>query len=213
MADRFQILHLEDNDLDAELVALKLAREGVEADLQVVHTAADFEAGLRERPPDLILADYALPGYDGLRALTLTREVLPHVPFIFVTGEMGEELAIDTLKQGATDYVLKTRLNRLPQAVRRAVAEARERAARRAAVAAARAEREWLRVTLASIGDAVIATDIHERITLLNPVAEALTGWTQAEAVGQPVSAVFHIVNESTRAEVESPVTRVLREG
>ncbi len=213
MAERLQIVHLEDNPLDAELVAVRLEREGVLADVQVVHSAADFEARLRERPPDLILADYALPGFDGLTALTLTRRLLPHVPYIFVTGEMGEELAIETLKQGATDYVLKTRLSRLPQAVRRAVAESRERAARRGAVAAARAERERLQVTLASIGDAVIATDIHERITLLNPVAQALTGWSAAEAVGQPVEVVFRILNELTRAAVESPVARVLREG
>ena len=99
MADRLQILHLEDNTLDAELVALRLEREGVPADVQVVYSAAEFETRLRERPPDLILADYALPGYDGLAALTLTRQVLPHVPYIFVTGEMGEELAIETLKQ------------------------------------------------------------------------------------------------------------------
>ena len=74
-------------------------------------------------------------------------------------------------------------------------------------------QREWLRVTLASIGDAVIATDTEGRITFLNGVAEALTGWPQHDAAGRDLAEVFHIVNESSRQEVESPAMRALREG
>src|SRR5204862_6744514 len=72
---------------------------------------------------------------------------------------------------------------------------------------------EWLRVTLSSIGDAVIATDTHGRVTFVNPVAERLTGWSAAEAAGQPLETIFPVVNEATRAVVESPVAKVLRDG
>jgi len=90
-----------------------------------------FKRQLEQNPPDLILSDYALPGFDGHAALSLAKEIVPHVPFIFVTGTMGEEVAIETLKNGATDYVLKTRLSRLVPAVQRALREARERSERR----------------------------------------------------------------------------------
>ena len=86
-------------------------------------------------------------------------------------------------------------------------------AARRRSAMAAQAQSEQLRVTLSSIGDAVIATDIHGRITLINPVAEALTGWSSAEALGRAIASVFRIVNEATRQIVENPVDRALREG
>src|SRR5690242_14588608 len=82
MAERYQIVHLEDNPLDAELIALKLARDGVQADVRVTHSAEGFEAALRELVPDVILADYALPGYDGLRALAYAHQYSPHVPFV-----------------------------------------------------------------------------------------------------------------------------------
>src|SRR5215211_3752587 len=86
-------------------------------------------------------------------------------------------------------------------------------AARRRSAISAQAQSEQLRVTLASIGDAVIATDVHGRVTLINAVAESLTGWDSADALGQPITDVFRIVNETTRQVVESPVERVLREG
>ncbi len=85
-----------------------------------------------EQSPDLILADYALPTFGGMEALALCREICPDRPFIFVTGALGEERAIETLKNGATDFVLKTRLSRLGMAIRRAVAVAEDVAARSA---------------------------------------------------------------------------------
>lgn len=208
-----RILHLEDDPLDAELVAARLIADGVAAEIVHVNSRAAYEAALIQNQFDLVLADYVLPAYDGMRALDLARARHPDIPFIFVTGQLGEETAIDTLKQGAADYVLKLRLSRLAPAARRAVREARERAELRRAEAAVQAEREWLRVTLSSIGDAVIATDTDGRVTFMNAVAEAVTGWSEAEAVRQPIDAVFNIINEYTRSQVESPVTRVLREG
>jgi PAS domain S-box-containing protein len=217
MASALRILHLEDDALDAELVAETLKAGGLAAQITRVQTRDAWVAALKQAHQtgelDLLLADYALPGFNGLEALRLAKQISPLLPFIFVTGQLGEESAIQSLQQGATDYVLKTRLNRLAPAARRALAEAAERTARQQAEAGATAEREWLRVTLASIGDAVAATDTAARVTFMNAVAESLTGWSAAEAVGQPVGTVFNIVDAATRAPVESPVARVLREG
>lgn len=206
-----RILHLEDDPADAELVQAVLAADGLAVSMRVVSTRVEYTAALVPGTIDLILADFSLPRFDGLSAWSLAQQQAPEVPFIFVTGKLAEEDAIETLKNGATDYVYKNRLNRLAPAVRRALREAEDRQARERAQAVVQSEREWLRVTLSSIGDAVIATDTDGRITFLNTVAEQLTGWPQAEAVGCAIDQVFHIVDEHSRP-LESPVTRVLRE-
>jgi len=128
-----RILHLEDDLNDAELVRTALEADGFGFEVARVETETDFMAALTEKEYDIILADYKLPSFDGLSALAAAREKTPGVPFIFVSGVMGEELAIETLKNGATDYVLKQRLSRLAPAVRRALKEAEEHIERRRA--------------------------------------------------------------------------------
>jgi signal transduction histidine kinase len=110
-----------------------------------VETEKDFIRELEERLPDLILSDYALPGFDGYSALNIAKQKCPNTPFIFVTGTMGEEVAIETLKNGATDYVLKHRLSRLVPSVHRAMREAQERTERRRAQEQLRESHEQLR--------------------------------------------------------------------
>lgn len=126
------VLHLEDSDLDAEFVRVRLERSGLAVAVERVSDRKEFVARLESRRYDLILSDYQVPTFEGLAALELARVHQPDTPFIFVSGAMGEELAVETLKQGATDYVLKDRLTRLPAAIERALAEARERAERKA---------------------------------------------------------------------------------
>jgi signal transduction histidine kinase len=128
-----RILYLEDDRTDVELVRTKLEDEGLDCDMISVETQADFVAALNDAGFDVILADYKLPSFDGLTALSIARKKAPDVPFIFLSGSMGEELAIDTLKRGATDYVLKQRLSRLGPAIRRALEEAEEHLERRKA--------------------------------------------------------------------------------
>ena len=128
MSQHLHILHLEDDPQDAELVEAALAAEGYGCDLRVVATRAEFLAALEDERCDLILADFALPGFDGMSALAIARQLRPEVPFIFVSGQLGEEAAIESLRNGATDYVLKNRLARLAPAVKRALSEAKERA-------------------------------------------------------------------------------------
>ena len=129
----FRILYLEDDRNDVELVRAKLEEEGLACSMIPVETEADFITALNNYGFDVILADYKLPSFDGLAALSIARKKAPDVPFIFVSGSMGEELAIDTLKRGATDYVLKQRLSRLGPAIRRALEEAEEHLERRKA--------------------------------------------------------------------------------
>ncbi|SPE62719.1 putative Histidine kinase [Verrucomicrobia bacterium] len=126
-----QILHLEDDPVDAELVREMLEAEGLACSVQCVRNRAEYEAALAEGGFDLILTDYSLPRFDGLTALAMARQKQPDKPTIFVSGTMGEEAAVKCLQQGATDYVLKDRLFRLPSAVRRAAAEAEQLAVRR----------------------------------------------------------------------------------
>lgn len=125
------ILHLEDSDLDAAIVKHRLDKSGLSFTLERAADRAGFLSLVRGRTFDLILSDYQVPGFGGLEALSAARETCPDTPFIFVSGAMGEDLAVETLRQGATDYVLKDRLTRLPAAIERALEEARERIKRR----------------------------------------------------------------------------------
>ena len=133
METLMQILHLEDDPADAELVQATLTQAGLVFRITRVQTQGEFETALRDNGTDLILADYRLPSYDGMSALQLVQERCREIPFIFVSGTMGEAAAIEGLTRGATDYVLKQNLSRLPSAVRRAMREARNRRERRQA--------------------------------------------------------------------------------
>ncbi|MBV8968862.1 MAG: response regulator, partial [Verrucomicrobia bacterium] len=126
MKSPLRILYLEDDHSDAELVQETLAGEGILSQVTLVETEAEFKGALATQPFDLILADYTLPSFDGLSALKIAQQGRPDIPLIFVSGTMGEEIAIETLKTGATDYVFKTRLSRIVPSVRRALREAEE---------------------------------------------------------------------------------------
>ncbi|EAZ92591.1 hybrid sensor histidine kinase/response regulator [Crocosphaera chwakensis] len=148
--NRLQILLLEDNPLDAEVVSVTLADGGIDCDLEVVNTRTKFVAALETKRFTLILADYALPGFDGLTALSITRERYPYLPFIFVSASLGEELAIESLKMGATDYVLKQRLERLVPCVKRALQEVKEYRKRKAVETALQESEARLRLAIES---------------------------------------------------------------
>jgi signal transduction histidine kinase len=131
-------LHLEDNRIDRELIELTLRSEGFEPEIEPVQGRDDFLAALGSQSFDLVLADYRLPQYDGSSALEAALRISPDTPFILVSGTMGEEVAVESMKGGATDYVLKTRLDRLGPCVRRALHEAQETRRRKQAEEALR---------------------------------------------------------------------------
>jgi PAS domain S-box-containing protein len=144
MKSPLRILHLEDNPHDAELIQAVLEAEGIVCQVTRVDTQADFFASLEQVGFDIILADYTLPSFDGLSALKITLEKCPDVPFIFVSGTLGEEVAIEALKIGATDYILKQRLSRIVPSVHRALRESKERAERKRAEALLSEEKRLL---------------------------------------------------------------------
>ena len=129
MKSPLRILYLEDDPREAELVQETLASDGIMCHVTRVESEADFLASLEQGGFDLILADYTLPSFDGLSALKIAQQDWPHVPLIFVSGTLGEEVVIEALKIGATDYVFKTRLSRIVPSVQRALREAEERIA------------------------------------------------------------------------------------
>ncbi len=148
-----RVLHLEDNILDQELVAITLETADLPWPpvLRQVDNEHDFLRALGEFAPHLILSDFSLPNYDGLSAFDAARRTTPHLPFIIITGAMGEEVAVDTLRRGVTDYVLKQRLERLAPAVQRAIAEAAERSRRELAEGEIRALNAALRARLQEV--------------------------------------------------------------
>jgi len=125
MNTNLDILILEDVPADAELIQFELKEAGISFTVRWVQNRASYLNALEEFCPDIILSDYSLPSFDGISALKLAGEKCPEVPFIFVSGALGEGKAIELLKQGATDYVLKSRLSRLGPAVSRALQEAK----------------------------------------------------------------------------------------
>ena len=199
MNRHLRILHLEDDPGDAELVQETLAGEGIDCEVLLVATREAFVAKLEEGGIDLILVDYALPTFDGMSALAIVRERRLDLPFIFVSGRLGEEAAIESLRNGATDYVLKNRLSRLAPAVIRALAEADERAGLRKAeqeLAQANAEirqqAESYQNLFNSIRDVIVVSDHDRRILNVNqPALREHFGYEREEVVGKDVRILY----------------------
>jgi PAS domain S-box-containing protein len=158
-----RILNLEDSAIDADLITRELKRANLNFSISRVETEASFRDALERSDPDVILADYNLPGFDGIAALKIARSFAPDVPFIFVSGSIGEDRAIQALREGATDYVIKDRMSRLPSAITRALAEKRERQLRQRTQEALRISEERFqyaaRATLEVIWDWSLETD------------------------------------------------------
>ncbi len=127
------VLHVEDNEADAELVAQSLRRGGLSASVAVVQDEAEFRRQLHAHRPDVVIADYNLPQWTGMEALEVLRREGLDTPLVLVSGALGDVTAVECIKQGATDYVLKDGLARLPEAIRRAIEEKRTLRLRRVA--------------------------------------------------------------------------------
>ncbi|WP_051362428.1 hybrid sensor histidine kinase/response regulator [Solimonas soli] len=187
-----RVLLLEDSGFDAELLQMALRRSHPRASLACVSGEAAFTACLRTQRVDLILSDYELPGFTGSEALKIARALAPEVPFIFVSGVIGEDNAVELLRRGATDYVSKGRLERLALVIDRALAEARERRARQDAERQAReADAVFARVVDALQDYAVILLDAQGTILSWNRAARLIFGHAADAVLGRRAELLF----------------------
>jgi diguanylate cyclase (GGDEF)-like protein/PAS domain S-box-containing protein len=180
--DAVRVLFAEDVQTDAELSVRELKRAGMRVSFRIADTEDSFRAALHEFRPDVILSDFSMPQFDGMSALYLARELAPETPFLFVSGTLGEEYAIRALKNGATDYVLKTNLIRLPAAIERALAEATERASRREMQARLDDLHERMRAIFETLPDAVWSIALPaQRLIYISPAASVVFGHAPEE--------------------------------
>lgn len=171
-----QLLHLEDSTVDAELIGLLIRREWPACDIRVVATAAEYRTALERGGFDLILSDYSLPGFDGLSALAMARARFPETPFLFLSGTIGEERAVEALKCGATDYILKDQPTRLIPAIRQAFALLVEADRRRRTEAALRENEERFRQITENVVELIALLDLNMGRIYANPAYRDLLG-------------------------------------
>jgi PAS domain S-box-containing protein/putative nucleotidyltransferase with HDIG domain len=176
-----RVLCLEDSPLDAELVSETLIRAGFRADIDLAPDRRRFEALLAGEPYDVILADFALPGFDAHRALELAKAAHPGTPFICVSGTIGEEATVELLKEGADDIVLKDKMARLPFAVQRAIDEAAHRRELDQASAALRESRERERFALRGTNDGLWDVRMDSGAVYVSPRGREILGYRPDE--------------------------------
>ncbi len=184
-APLLKILLLEDSVPDAELVERELRKTRIPFTLKRVETREDFIQSIEAFKPNLILLDYKLPAFDGLSALAIARKIRPDIPVIFVSGVIGEDVAIETLKKGARDYVLKDKLTRLTPAIERALRESEEICKRKHAEGMLRDSEERFRAVAEVAGDAIICMEPTGTICLWNRKSAEMFGYTAEEAIGR----------------------------
>ncbi|MEH1970373.1 hybrid sensor histidine kinase/response regulator [Nostoc sp.] len=205
-----RFLLLEDSLLDAELAQMILTEGGINCELIRVETGADFLTALETETFDLILADYALPSFDGISALEIARNRTPEVPFIFVSAVLGEELAIEALKNGATDYVLKQRLGRLIPSVQRALREAKERRERKQAEESLqKSEAKYRRIVDTSY-EGIWMIDSQIRTEYVNQRLSQMLGYPAEEILGR---SMFDFMDQADDIAAQEKLEWLKREG
>ena len=180
-------LFVEDDELDVELAVRALERDRLQVSATRVATEGDLRRALAASRPDVILSDFSMPQFDGLQALHVARAIAPDLPFIFLSGTIGEERAIEAIRLGATDYVLKSNMQRLGTAMRRALQEAAERQRARAA----EEERSRLVEILEATSDYVGMSDPDGRQIYLNAAGCRMTGASREGIIGKEIFVIY----------------------
>lgn len=201
MTDRIRLLICEDNDDDAVLTVAQMRRGGLAVDYERVQTAAAAAEALLHRPPDLVISDYAMPGFGAEEALALVRDSGVDVPFILVSGRVGEESAVALMRAGAHDFILKEETARLVPVVRRELMHARVRRQRKEAEQALRLSEERYRLLAERLPDALfrIRLDPTLAIEFFSQAAFCILGVEPAELEGDP-GMLFSLVMPTDRS-------------
>src|SRR3954462_9960012 len=192
MKKEIQILVVEDMPADVVLINHELRKGGLRFRVQRVTTEKELLRAIESSPPDIILSDHGLPHFDGFSALSLAQQRCPDVPFLFVTGSLGEEVAIESLRKGATDYVLKSRLDTLVPAVLRALRLAEERRRRREAEQALAESEDHFRTLVESVKDyAIFMLDAEGHVATWNTGVEVIIGYRAEEILGRSYDCLY----------------------
>lgn len=191
MDETIKILILEDVPLDVELMEAELKRDGIDFISCRVETEEEYREALNNFGPDVILADHSLPHFDGISAMNITQDISSQTPFIFVSGQMGEEFAVEMLKEGATDYVLKHNLSKLGHSVRRALSEAEEfREKKKAQEKLAKSEEKYK--TLFDLSpDYVVVVDPDGVVLDINQRLNEDISISKEECIGKDINEIF----------------------
>ncbi len=192
----FKVLSLEDSLFDFEIISEKLVDAGYNLQITRVDTSADFSAAVQLHVFDIILIDYNLPEFDAFGALEIWKKYCPEIPVICVSGSIGEIMAIELLKKGAVDYVLKDRLERLPFAVKRALEEAKERREKKAVELSLQKSEEKYRNIFENVQDVFFQTDLNGKILEVSPSIKYYTSFSRKELIGASVIDLYYDISE-----------------
>lgn len=202
MEKPLQLLIVEDDENDAELIARNLRRDGFHLEFERVFEEAAFRAALSSRAWNLIIADYSQPSFNGLRALQIYAEHNIDIPFIIISGTVGEEVAVEAMRAGAHDYLLKDKLVRLGPLVRRELRDAQSRADRRRAEAALRESEERFRMLVENISDLLMEVGSNGDIRYASPNHLSVLGYPAEEMLGRNFSSFVHPEDRSKWEEL-----------
>ena len=183
MSAELHVLIVDDSEDDTLVVVRELKRAGYSPTFGRVDTAEAMTSALKDGPWDLIICDYIMPSFSGLAALNVFKASGLDLPFILVSGKVGEDRAVEAMKAGATDYVMKDKLNRLVPAIKRELDEVKSRRAHREAAQALRESEKRYRILAENISDVIWVTDMNMRVTYLSPSIARLLGYSVEESM------------------------------
>jgi PAS domain S-box-containing protein len=209
---QLRVLHLEDNEVDHILVVELLRSSGLYCDFAIARDKNEFSHALNEGRYDLIISDYSLPSFDGLQALTLAHSAQPETPFIFFSGTIGEEVAVESLKQGATDYILKQKPSRLVAAVRRALTAAAEHARLKRAETALQQSEERFRIVCRATNDVIWEWDVQNNKIIFSANFQSVFGHKITEGSVTPET-FFDFIHPDDRRQIATGISSLLASG
>jgi PAS domain S-box-containing protein len=205
-----RILCLEDIEADAIIIREQLKSEGLIFQYDHVSSESEFTDKLKSGKYDIILSDYNLPGYSGIAALLLSRKMCPFVPFICISGTIGEDLAVELMQLGASDYILKDSLSRLPVAIQRALREVELQRARNVAETELKESNAKYQSLVEDINDVIFEIDSNGVFTYLSPIISTITGFADNYYIGK---SFFNFIYEKDLSAVLEKFKNLINQG